>query len=47
MSFTPVKRLAVFYEPDEGRRQLVGRLLRQGHELLFEYERTKEQVEQS
>ena len=38
MSFTPVTRLAVFYEPEEGRRQLVGRLLRQGRELLFEYD---------
>jgi len=38
MSFTPVSRLSVFYEPDEGRRQLVGRLLRQGHELFFEFD---------
>lgn len=38
MSFTPVTRLAVFYEPVEGQRQPVGRLLRQGHALLFEYD---------
>lgn len=38
MSFTPVTRLSVFYEPREGDRQRVGRLLRQGHELLFEYD---------
>ena len=38
MSFTPVTRLTVFYEPEEGRRQLVGRLLRNGPQLLFEYE---------
>ena len=37
MSFTPVTRLTVYYEPEEDQRQLVGRLLRQGHELLFEY----------
>lgn len=38
MSFTPVTRLAVFYEPNEGHRQAVGRLLRHRHELLFEYD---------
>ncbi len=38
MSFTPVRRLAVFYEPQEGQRRLVGRLLRQDHALLFEYD---------
>lgn len=38
MSFTPVNRLAVFYEPQEGQRKKVGRLLRQGHALLFEYD---------
>lgn len=38
MSFTPVTRLTVTWEPEEGQRQLVGRLLRQGHEVLFEYE---------
>ena len=38
MSFTPVTRLKVSWEPEEGRRRLVGRLLRQGHELLFEYD---------
>lgn len=38
MSFIPVTRLTVSYEPEEGRRVVVGRLLRQGHELLFEYD---------
>jgi serine/threonine-protein kinase HipA len=38
MTFTPVTRLMVFHEPREGRRQLVGRLLRRDHELLFEFD---------
>ena len=38
MSFIPVTRLTVSYEPEEGRRVIVGRLLRQGHEVLFEYD---------
>jgi serine/threonine-protein kinase HipA len=38
VNFTPVTRLTVFYEPEEGRRQVVGRLLRRRHELLFEFE---------
>ncbi len=38
MTFTPVTRLTVFYEPVEGDRWLVGRLLRQGLQLLFEYD---------
>lgn len=38
MSFTPVTRLTVTYECEEGRRQMVGRLLRNGQQLLFEYE---------
>ncbi len=40
MTFTPVTRLKVFHEPREGQRQLVGRLLRHGHELLFEFDPT-------
>lgn len=40
MSFTPVTRLAVFYEPEEGRRHLVGRLLKVRQQVLFEYEPT-------
>lgn len=38
MSFTPVTRLAVFYEPEAGRRWRVGRLLRQRRELFFEFD---------
>jgi serine/threonine-protein kinase HipA len=38
LSFTPVTHLSVFYEPVEGDRRPVGRLLRRGHELLFEYD---------
>lgn len=38
MTFTPATRLKAFFEPEEGRRQLVGTLLRQGRELLFEYD---------
>lgn len=38
MTFSPVTRLTVFYEPNEGQRQTVGRLLRHRHELLFEYD---------
>ncbi len=38
MSFNPVQRLAVSYEPDEGRRIRVGQLARKGRELLFEYD---------
>lgn len=40
MTFAPVTRLKVFYEPEEGSRQVVGNLLRQGRELLFEYDAT-------
>ena len=40
MSFTPVTRLAVFYEPEDGRRHLVGRLLKVRQQVLFEYEPT-------
>lgn len=38
MKFTPVTRLAVFYEPSEGERSVVGRLMRTRRELLFEYD---------
>jgi serine/threonine-protein kinase HipA len=38
VSFIPVTRLTVSYEPEEGRRVVVGRLLRQGHGVLFEYD---------
>lgn len=38
MSFRPVDRMAVFYEPDEGQRLRVGRLARKEHEILFEYD---------
>lgn len=38
MTFIPVTRLTVFYEPMEGGRQLVGRLLRHRGQLLFEYD---------
>lgn len=38
MTFVPVTRLTVFYEPLEGSRLVVGRLLRHRHELLFEFD---------
>jgi serine/threonine-protein kinase HipA len=38
MTFTPVTRLTVFYEPNEGQRQVVGRLLRARHDVLFEFD---------
>lgn len=38
MTFTPVTRLAVLYEPEEGRRIAVGRLLLHRREVLFEYD---------
>lgn len=38
MNFTPVTRLIVFYEPKEGERQVVGRLLRHRQEILFEFD---------
>jgi serine/threonine-protein kinase HipA len=40
VSFEPVRRLAVLYEPEEGRRIAVGRLARVDRELLFEYDPT-------
>jgi serine/threonine-protein kinase HipA len=38
MTFRPVERLAVFYEPEEGRRIPVGRLARRERDILFEYD---------
>ena len=38
MSFTPVASLVVSYEPEEGKRRRVGKLLRQNREIFFEYD---------
>lgn len=38
MKFVPVNRLAVFWEPVEGDRRLVGRLARRRQDLFFEYD---------
>lgn len=38
MTFKPVQRLTVSYEPEEGRRLRVGQLARKDRELLFEYD---------
>lgn len=38
MTFAPVQRLVVSYEPEEGRRIRVGQLARKGRELIFEYD---------
>ncbi len=33
-----VERMSVWYEPEEGRRVVIGRLARKGREILFEYD---------
>ena len=38
MNLAPVRLLAVFYDPEEGRRVKVGRLARKDREILFEYD---------
>lgn len=38
MNFAPVKRLVVSWQPKLGQRVVVGRLMRHGEDVLFEYE---------